>query len=49
MARPREPVELLQAKGKKHLTKEEIANRKAGEVQVHQAAPVSERKTKKGV
>lgn len=34
MARPREPVELLQAKGKKHLTKEEIANRKAGEVQV---------------
>lgn len=32
MARPRQPVELLVMKGKKHLTKEEIANRKATEV-----------------
>lgn len=34
MARPREPLALIQAKGKKHLTKEEIAERKAREIQV---------------
>lgn len=34
MARPREPLALIQAKGKKHLTKEEIAERRAREVQV---------------
>lgn len=34
MARPREPVALVLAKGKKHLTKEEIAERQAREVQV---------------
>lgn len=34
MARPREPLALIQAKGKKHLTKEEIAERQAREVQV---------------
>lgn len=33
MARPREPIDLLQAKGKKHLTKEEIAERKSSEVE----------------
>lgn len=32
MARPRQPIDLLSAKGKKHLTKEEIENRKATEV-----------------
>lgn len=32
--RPREPVDLLIAKGKKHLTKEEIEERKAQEVDV---------------
>ncbi|MED4206584.1 phage terminase small subunit P27 family [Neobacillus mesonae] len=32
MARPRQPVELLAYKGKKHLTKAEIAERKATEV-----------------
>ena len=32
MARPREPVALLVAKGKKHLTKDEIAAREASEV-----------------
>lgn len=32
MARPRDPVDLLVAKGKKHLTKAEIAERKAKEV-----------------
>lgn len=34
MARPREPVDLVLAKGKKHLTKEEIADRRAREIQV---------------
>jgi P27 family predicted phage terminase small subunit len=33
MARPRQPINLVEAKGKKHLTKEEIENRKAQEVQ----------------
>lgn len=33
MARPREPVALVQAKNKKHLTKAEIATREASEVQ----------------
>jgi P27 family predicted phage terminase small subunit len=33
MARPRQPIHLVEAKGKKHLTKEEIENRKAQEVQ----------------
>lgn len=33
MARPRQPIELIMAKGKKHLTKEEIAQRTATEVQ----------------
>lgn len=33
MARPREPLSLIQAKGKKHLTKAEIAERQASEVQ----------------
>ena len=32
MARPRQPVSLLQAKGKKHLTKSEIEERKSKEV-----------------
>ncbi len=32
MARPRQPVDLLLVKGKKHLTKGEIADRKASEV-----------------
>lgn len=32
MARPREPIDLLIVKGKKHLTKAEIENRKATEV-----------------
>jgi P27 family predicted phage terminase small subunit len=32
LARPREPVDLLLVKEKKHLTKEEIANRKSTEV-----------------
>lgn len=31
MARPREPIALLEAKGKKHLTKAEIAKREAAE------------------
>lgn len=34
MARPREPVALVLAKGKKHLTKEEIEQRQAREIQV---------------
>ena len=33
MARPREPIALIQAKGKKNLTKAEIAERQATEVQ----------------
>lgn len=32
MARPRQPVKLLEFKGKKHLTKEEIRQREADEV-----------------
>ena len=32
MARPREPVKLLEFKGRKHLTKEEIRQREADEV-----------------
>lgn len=34
MARPRQPVELLEAKGKKHLTKAEIEDRKKTELKV---------------
>lgn len=34
MARPRQPVSLLQAKGKKHLTKSEIEERKSKELKV---------------
>lgn len=34
MARPRQPVALVKAKGKKHLTKEEIAKREAEELDV---------------
>ena len=34
MARPRQPVELLEAKGKKHLTKAEIEDRKKPELKV---------------
>lgn len=34
MGRPREPVDLLIAKGKKHLTKEEIETRRAEEIDV---------------
>lgn len=33
MARPREPIELIVSKGKKNLTKAEIAERRASEVQ----------------
>ncbi len=33
MARPRQPIDLVQFKGKKHLTKDEIESRKASEVQ----------------
>jgi len=32
MARPREPIDLIAAKGRKHLTAEEYENRKASEV-----------------
>ena len=32
MARPREPIKLLEAKGRKHLTKAEIEERLEGEV-----------------
>ena len=32
MGRPRQPIGLLQTKGKKHLTKDEIQNREASEV-----------------
>ena len=32
MARPREPIELIQAKGKKHLTKKEIVERHQNEI-----------------
>ncbi|CEO07630.1 phage terminase small subunit P27 family [Paraclostridium sordellii] len=35
MARPRQPVSLLQAKGKKHLTKAEIEERKSQELKVN--------------
>ena len=34
MARPREPIALIQAKGAKHLTKEEIAKREIEEIKV---------------
>lgn len=34
MARPRQPIALIQAKGNKHLTKEEIAKRQAEELAV---------------
>lgn len=34
MARPREPIDLVKAKGKKHLTKAEYENRKNQEVDV---------------
>lgn len=34
MARPREPVDLIKAKGKKHLTKSEYEERKAQELDV---------------
>ena len=34
MARPRQPIALVQAKGAKHLTKEEIARREAEELKV---------------
>ena len=34
MARPRQPIALVQAKGAKHLTKEEIARREAEELSV---------------
>lgn len=34
MARPREPVDLIKAKGKKHLTQAEYDERKASEVEV---------------
>lgn len=34
MARPRQPIALVQAKGAKHLTKEEIARRQAEELDV---------------
>lgn len=34
MARPRQPIEVIEARGKKHLTKEEIAARKATELKV---------------
>ncbi|KOY66353.1 phage terminase small subunit P27 family [Clostridium sporogenes] len=35
MARPRQPINLLQEKGKKHLTKEEIEKRKNSEIEVN--------------
>lgn len=34
MARPREPIDLIKAKGKKHLTKAEYEDRKAEEIEV---------------
>lgn len=34
MARPREPVDLIKAKGKKHLTEKEYEDRKSQEIQV---------------
>ena len=34
MARPREPIDLIKAKGRKHLTKNEYEERKASEVDV---------------
>ncbi len=34
MARPRQPIELIEAKGKKHLTKAEIETRKNSELKV---------------
>lgn len=35
MARPRQPIELIQAKGKKHLSKAEIEARKKSELKVN--------------
>ena len=35
MARPRQPIELVVAKGKKHLTKSEIEQRKNSEVKAN--------------
>lgn len=35
MARPRQPIELIEAKGKKHLGKAEIEARKKAELKVH--------------
>lgn len=35
MVRPRQPISLIEAKGKKHLTKAEIAQRKATEVKAN--------------
>jgi len=35
VARPRQPINLLQEKGKKHLTKEEIEKRKNSEIEVN--------------
>ena len=35
MARPRQPIELIEAKGKKHLTKAEIETRKKSELKVN--------------
>ena len=40
MARPRQPIKLVQAKGAKHLTKEEIAKREAQELKVPTPAKV---------
>lgn len=34
MARPRQPIELVKAKGKKHLTKQEIESREKSELKV---------------
>lgn len=33
MAKPRQPIALIEYKGRKHLTKQEVAQRQAGEVQ----------------
>lgn len=35
MARPREPINLIKAKGKKHLTKDEVEKREAEEIKVN--------------
>lgn len=41
MARPRQPINLVQAKGAKHLTKKEIAQREAEELKVPVPSAVS--------